>query len=337
MNATRKSEILKAMPSFSKERYPKSELLPELFKLQSELVDLTFNEEHAENAQLKMWDVYNHLAKLNEMNGHIADELLQKFWYGCKIVNESIRGEISGNRGEYKAFRSIETVRATKRVLQNIELSSGDHRTELDLIVFTEKAVFIIEVKNPTMDVVIDERGNYCRIRNGKLSFDKNVGERMNDKGFLLRQVLQAAGIESPNIVNLLVFTNNNIQVNNNFPYIHHCFLSSLPHLIDCYEGDTLYSEETIAQMVEASDAAKCPEAYPLPLDIAEFKETFADLMVALETASEEPEAEEPDQPAAIAVSLPFWLKCAKAAAAAIPVVGMVVLAAFGVSKAVKG
>ena len=58
MNATRKSEIINAMPSFSKERYPKSELLPELFKLQSELVDLTFNGDHAENAQLKIWDVY---------------------------------------------------------------------------------------------------------------------------------------------------------------------------------------------------------------------------------------------------------------------------------------
>lgn len=340
MNATRKSEIIKAMPSFSKERYPKSELLPELFKLQSELVDLTFNGDHAENAQLKIWDVYNHLAKLNEVNGHVADDMLEKFWCGCKTVNESIRGEISGNRGEYKAFRSLETVHTAKIVLQNIELCSGDHRTELDLIVFTEKAVFILEVKNPTMDVVIDERGNYCRVRDGKLSFDKNVGERMNDKDFLLRQVLQAAGIENPNIVNLMVFTNNNIQVTNKFPYIQHCFLSSLPHLVDCYEGEVLYSQATISKMVEATEAAKCPESYPLPLDIVEFKQDFANLMVALEGASEEPEGEEPAQPehpVAVAVGIPFWRKIAKVTATVIPVFGVAVLAAFGMSKAVKG
>ena len=102
MNArTRKVEIIKAMPSFAQDRYTKAELLPELFQLQSELVNLTFNGEHAENAQLKIWDVQNHLAKLNDERGHVADDLLHQFTDGCKIINESIRGEISGNKGEY--------------------------------------------------------------------------------------------------------------------------------------------------------------------------------------------------------------------------------------------
>ena len=121
---------------------------------------------------------------------------------------------------------------------------------------------------------------------------------------------------------------------------IHSLLLSSLPHLIDCYEGEVLYSQETITKMVEATETAKCPESYPLPLDIAEFKQDFANLMVALEEASEEPEDEEPIQPehpATVAIAIPLWRKIAKATAAVIPVFGVAALAAFGISKAVKG
>lgn len=334
MNAqTRKSEIINAMPSFSKERCSKAELLPELFQLQSELVNLTFNGEHAENAQLKIWDVQNHLAKLNDERGHVADDLLQNFTESCRIVNESIRGEISGNKGEYKALRSIETVRAKHTVLRNIELSAGDHRTELDIIVFTEKAIFVVEVKNPTRDIVIDDRGNYCRINNGHTSFDKNIGEKMNDKTYLLRSVLQAAGIENPNVISLVVFTNNNISVTNNFPFIQHCFLSSLPHLIDNYQGAELYTEEAIDHMVDSVESAKSSNIYELPLDVNQFKQDFADLMVKLENIPEEEpeEVAEPIKAKVVAVNAaPLWLKRVGSALAIIPVAGLVAVAAIG-------
>ena len=337
MNAkTRKSEIINAMPSFSKERYSKAELLPELLLLQSELVNLTFNGEHAENAQLKIWDVQNHLAKLNDERGHVADDLLQSFTDSCRIVNESIRGEISGNKGEHKALRSIETVRAKHTILQNIELSAGDHRTELDIIVFTEKAIFVVEVKNPTRDIVIDDRGNYCRINNDHIACDKNIGEKMNDKIYLLRGVLQKAGIKNPNIMSLVVFTNNNITVTNNFPFIRHCFLSSLPHLIDNYQGDTLYNDETIFHMVSSVKAAQCADSYALPLDVNQFKQIFADLMVKLENILEvEPEeVAEPINAEVVAVNAaPLWLKCVGSALAIIPVAGLVAVAAIGFGK----
>jgi len=336
MNATtRRTEIMKAMPSFSKELYHKSELLPELFLLQNELVNLTFNGEHAENAQLKIWDVFNHLAKINEDREHVADELLQKFHEGCKIVNESIRGEITGNNGERKALRSIETVRSKHMVLQNIELDSGDHRTELDIIVFTGKAVFIVEVKNPTKDIIIDENGNYCRNSNGYISFDKNIGEKMNDKVFLLRSALQDAGIEDPNIISLVVFTNYNIKVTNNFPFIKHCFLSSLPHLIDGYEGETIYTEDMIAYMVNSVNKAKYTGCYSLPLDINQFKRTFADLMVALEGLPEEEPVAETEQIVAIN-AIPLWMKRVGSALTIIPIVGLAAATLIGIGKSIN-
>lgn len=334
----RKNEVLSGITSFTKRTYAKSELLPELFQLQSELVDLTFNGEHAENAQLKIWDVYNHLSALNAERGNVVDgDLMHRLWTGCKAINEAIRGEISGNKGEHMALRSLDTVRSYHTIIRNVELSSGEHRTELDIVVFTEKAVFIVEVKNPTRNVFIDVKGNYCRVNNGHVSYDKNIGEKMNDKSYLLRCALEKAGVENPNIVSLVVFTNNNINVTNEFPYIRHCFLSSLPHLIDCYEGNAIYTEEQIAQMMQATKDAQCSEAYPLEMDIAQFKEDFATVMAILESAGDAEEKVLPEEPvkaqvASVAV-IPTWVKGVAAALAFIPVVGLASVTAVTLSK----
>jgi len=44
MNTDRVNELVQEMTSFSKEKYHKSEMLEELFKLQAEMVRLTFND-----------------------------------------------------------------------------------------------------------------------------------------------------------------------------------------------------------------------------------------------------------------------------------------------------
>ena len=156
----RVEEIKNSMNSFTKERYNKGDVLPELLSLQRELVNLTFNGIHAENANLKIWDVESHLDALNEECGHIADEEIEKFKAGCKIVCNTIKAEMSGQAGEYKACRSLETLHCKNVILRNIEFKLDDHRTELDIVVITEKAIFIVEVKNPAKDIYIDERGN---------------------------------------------------------------------------------------------------------------------------------------------------------------------------------
>lgn len=48
----RVNEILATMKAFEKEAYLKKDILGELLELQKELVNATFEEEHAENANL---------------------------------------------------------------------------------------------------------------------------------------------------------------------------------------------------------------------------------------------------------------------------------------------
>ena len=289
MNTNRVNEIVAAIPACSKEFYHKSDLLPELLALQSEMVALTFNDDHAENAQFRLWDVQSHLQKMNEERGHIADARVNKFREDCKVIGGQIAGEISGEKGEKKALKSLETLHCKKHILKNVSFKLDDHRTEIDIIVLTEKVVFIVEVKNTAKDIVIDEHGNYCRKTEIGLVSDKSIGERMNEKDYLLRQTLKSAGYEEPNIVSLVVFTNNTVYVENHYPYIKTCFLAALPNIIQHYLGEIRYAEEDFDRMVAVIEEAKCSDSYPLPLDADQFKRDFAELLVLLETA---PDAE---------------------------------------------
>lgn len=316
----RTEQILTTMKSFSKELFHKSELLPEYYALQRELVELTFNIDHAESAALRIWDVETHLEQMNADRGNMYQADLDAFKEGCKVICNAIKAENHGNAGEYKANRSLETLRTKNFIMRNVEFKQGDHRTELDFIVFTEKAVFVIEVKNPHKDIYIDERGNYCRVSEG-LRFDKNIGESMNDKIYLLRQALAAVGFNEPNIQSLVVFTNNNINVENRYEFIRTCFLSSLPNIIDKYEGANLYNVRDIQKMMQGVERAVCKESYPLPIDIKAFKEQFANLLASLEytPVKEESNEEAPVTKVTASTNTNAWY--------AIPIIGTLLFA----------
>ena len=99
MKAQRMEELVAGMTSFRKENYHKDELLSEMFALQKEIVEATFNEDHASTANLRIWDVEKYLEQMNEDCGHVADEELQKFKEESKAFCNLIKAEISGNRG----------------------------------------------------------------------------------------------------------------------------------------------------------------------------------------------------------------------------------------------
>lgn len=279
-------EIESRLTAFSKEKYLKKEIIGELFKIQEEVVATTFDSEHAGNGQLRLWDVSKHLEQMNESCGHVADELLAKFEIGSRTISDMIKADISGAKGESKAYKSLQTVRRSNRVLKNVELTLDEHRNEIDFICVTNNVLFLIEVKNTARDIVIDDRGNYCRVRpDGELSFDKNIGESMNEKEYLLREVLRRAGFEDVKIVSLVVFTNSNVKVTNNYPYIQECFLSQLPHIIDDYSSTTVYSDKQMMKFTQVILDAQCQEAYPIEMDMGEFKTTFATLLATLEDA----------------------------------------------------
>ena len=71
MRTERVNELKASMKSFGKEKYQKAELLDEMFALQQEIVSLTFNQDHAALAELRIWDVEKHLEQMNLSLIHI--------------------------------------------------------------------------------------------------------------------------------------------------------------------------------------------------------------------------------------------------------------------------
>ncbi|MFR5648777.1 MAG: nuclease-related domain-containing protein [[Eubacterium] siraeum] len=284
MNTNRVNEIATSFTSFTKDAYHKTEVLPELFALQTELVEKTFTE-GTETAELKIWDVERRLDEMNAECGGIVTEQLEAFKKDCKYICNLIKAEISGNRGEMKAFDSLSRIHGEHNILKNIELSNNEMRSELDAVVITRNGAFIVEVKNTSRNIFIDEDGNYYRTGEF-LRWDSQIGEKMQVKKRLLREVLNTKGLVDIPIYEIVVFTNNRVEVQNKCRTLKTCFLSQLPYIIDkCRDTVISFTEMNLA--VQAVSEANIEKSYPFEFDVYAFKMNFANILVALEEAKE--------------------------------------------------
>lgn len=278
------AEITATMKSFGKENYQKSEVLPELFTLQDEIVGQTFGIESTELTGLKIWDVENKLAERNEALGHVADDSLNRFKNGSKNICNLIKSEISGNRGERQTFDRLETIKGSYRLLKNVEITSKSGRTELDGVVLTRKGAFIIEVKNTRKNILIDEEGNYYRMGE-YMNWDSNIGEKMKMREALLREILSANGYPECRITSIVVFTNKQVEVKNKDRSLKTTFLGPLPYIIDEYAASDQYSDVDLDSMENAIEMNRCRESYAMDIDIDQYKKDFATVIVQLEEA----------------------------------------------------
>ena len=301
------AELTGMMKSFDKDKYMKRELLPEMFNLQQEIVELTFNNEQASTGALKIWDVERHLEQLNKEYGNPAEEELQRFKTGSKTLSNLIKAEISGNRGEAKAFRILQYIHSRNIVLKNIELSDGNLRTELDAVVITPEAVTIVEVKNTSKNIFIDENGDYYRTGEF-LKWDCNIAKKMATKEDLLKKVLSESGFGDVQIRNVVVFTDNRIEVQNKYRLIRTCFVSQLAYIIDGFKGSRILTEAEMEILENSIKTAECKEAYPFELNVAQYKLDFATLLAVLEEASAHTESIGTKQPETAITKDTIWV-----------------------------
>ena len=294
----RYEKIMRMMTPCDKALYYKDEIQVEMSQLKQVIVNSTYNEEHANNMRLGLCDVLEHLKRKNEEQGNVASEYIERLGDECRAFDTILGREKAGKTGEIQAFRSLETLKSEHVIFKNLELNIGDNRGELDAVVITSKAVFLIEVKNSGHDMVIDSKGNYFRAR-GYMNMDYNIGEKVNNKEYLLRNVISKeinARGKKLKIVNYVVFPNRQIDGTNQYKYLKTCFLSQLPHLIDEYEGEELYTSGDLQDLRELITNSENKKAYPLGMDIDKLKSDFAMTMALLEVAGGyEPEIEQTD------------------------------------------
>lgn len=291
-NNTRANEIMNTFTSFTKNNYRREEVLSEMFKLEEEAINFTFNGTHVDQGNLKLHDVTKHFEQMSiERCGRVIEEV-NEFRKSSFALHNLIKAELSGHKGESKTFRSLNNLKCRNTVLKNVELSDDDNRTELDAVVVTAKGVFIIEVKNTAKDIFISEDGVYYRVSE-YMRKDCYIKSKMELKEMLLRKALGDSGKADVNIEKIVVFTNDNIEVRNKCESLKIAFLNLLPELIDDYAGEDLYNDADMHGIVDAIEAAKCAEKYPADEVVDAFKRNLAVAMATLELAEEEEIPEE--------------------------------------------
>ena len=232
--------------------------------------------------------IVEYFAKKNEALRGVATAELKTFKRLSAEFDSQIEKEKAGEAGEKKTFKVLETVERPYRILKNVELSYEDHVTEIDALVVTGAAVFIVEVKSSLKDVLIDEKGNFHKISKcGDAVLEKNIGVQMKEKEYVLRSVLKKNSIEKINIQSLLVFTNSDINVENKFPYIKECYLSDLPYIIENYEGIVQYQPKMLYKLYETLKDAHKEKAWSVDIDVDAYKTAFATLLVKIQVAEE--------------------------------------------------
>lgn len=275
-------EIINNLTSCSKSEYCKSEILDELLGLQGEMIAIAFPEaDAAERSGLRLWDVVELLETRVAENGVGAEEVAA-YKKSSKQVGNSIAGLFSGARGEKKAFLKLESLVCEKALVKNIGLEFDGIRTEIDCAVITPEGAFIVEVKNTKRDVFIDETGNAFRV--GKFNrLDCNLLEKMRVREELLAMALEKVGFSDLPVKSLVVYTDSRIEVHNCCLKLTTCFLNQLPWFIKKLSGETVLSSAEIEQVRVGLEAIGIEWTYPMEVDIASFKQQFAEALVASE------------------------------------------------------
>lgn len=278
------NSIMETLEPYGVGVFGRNEELEEMRKLKDKIISLTFNEEHANLAHLNLIDVYKHFEQLNNENGNKADELLRNFEVSNKDFHNFIKGLESGEKGEKKAFRYLDSIKTEHIILSNIELSDENTRSEIDFVVITPHELTIVEVKNTKRNVFISQNGSYYRT--GEFNtFDCSIKEKLDIKERLLRKTL--ASLQQDVRVNkLLLFTDSRIQVQNQCSEINVCFADQLSYMIGRFDDESSNEVIMMSETKEVILKAEKTTKYPIKFDLKKYKEDYASLMAYLEECS---------------------------------------------------
>lgn len=277
--------IIGSMESFQAQAYTKEERLREMLKLQRETVETAFSDkDETFKSSARLWDVLEHLKRENQAIGFKANDEIAVFERDCREIGHRIAAELSGNRGEEKAYRRLQHKGCPGIILRNLQLSEGDYRTEVDLAVITGSMAFVIEVKNTRLDIYIDEVGDQYRL--GKIErFDTRLGDKMDFRKKLVKRIAAEAGFPEMEVQSIVCYTDSRIKVYNHCESIRTCGLGKLPYLIIEHEGAEEIGDEGIRMIADALQEASQQERYPMDYDIEGFKNNFARAVCAVEVA----------------------------------------------------
>lgn len=267
------------------EEYSNDECLDEMIKLENQIVCFVFNKKYQNGCKYD-WVIEN-FKKANITNQHVKTEVLPRLIQTFEEMQSDIRKKLSGNTGERyiaKQLQVAQTHLKDSECLCNLQLQKNTMTTELDNILITSKAIFIIETKYWTKKVQITSDGNY--FENDEFRISKNLLEKADRKRIVLYNLLKESKILGEvKLVDLIVNANSgNRRIKNNCERLK--FFTDSRDMIDYiknFQGSDKYSSEQILKVVEYLKSLDNKTRYKVKYDIKQTLQDLVDVMQAIE------------------------------------------------------
>lgn len=282
----RAQEIIERFGGAGEGYYRHEEVLAEYNRVVETMADVVFGDRQEELCRHTVQDVAKRLKERAGECGMTGCESFHRIKKDLMELDNRIQAEQAGRWGENLAFQKLEAMSGPYKLIRNVELDGEKGRTEIDGIVLTRKAIFILEIKNTKRDVYIDEKGCYTTLGTHETD-EGNIRWKMHYRYVCLKECLKKMSVPYLKIVQLVVFTNETSKLTNRCDKVNAVYLSQLQKTMESYMGRELYSDLDVSNMARYIEQARGTTAYPIAFAITNLKMDFAQFIAELEEAEE--------------------------------------------------
>ena len=278
------------------ERYTNQEVVDSLVDLQEAMANEVFALNHADHFAAR--DIMLHFGALAAEYGlQESDEFhrlsMNMRSLGCKIG--SLKKGFAGERRTKEGLR-VMTFDPDVRILYNLTLQDEVSKTEYDAIVITPYGIFVVESKNFRGAAYINEKGMLQR--QDDVLAEYNLGEKMNNKEFLLRNCL--GDLASVPYQGLLLYVDESANIIDDYKQIPIVFCNTVASVIRGFDkGENHISSEQVREIVKRITEHSVENKYPCRVDCRQIIDDFALLMSEIEERADEVNQKENDKVAA--------------------------------------
>ena len=207
-----------------------------------------------------------------EENGVINNPTIQKTLSALDQVWTEYKKISCGYFGEKKALESLRVISSPVTVLNNIELSQDDIKTEIDALVISKSGIIIVEVKNSKYNAVIDEKGIY-RTKNNKEKSSflaKNIVQNMKNKEYVVWKTIddKFPGLVSRDLIaGIVMFVNDDRRITCKYNDIIALNRNEALKYIENHISKELFSIEEIEKIKDTITQSKTESEYEIEID----------------------------------------------------------------------
>lgn len=282
-----KEFYLQKVTAMSQDVYTKSEEVNGFDELAEQMFDISNS--IGDGCHKYLNNVEYSFTEWNEKHHKIPDNLLAKFVKTCGIISKHQINTKNGFKSELHVKSQLEAYvlkTGNSKLLTNIELSYDGLEGEIDDILITDKAIFIIEVKGLSGNATINKNG-HLQTKDKKVDYKRNIADQLNNEYKLLWFTLKNANIlsssEKIKIETIIINEKEECEITNHCKEIKNVLhLHEAISYISEYNGESIYDIDTINNINNGILKNKVELVHKLDVDVAQFKEDFAEIMAII-------------------------------------------------------